>query len=133
MPFHLYLYQFLYTLLNFVDVFVYMVFAFMLSIITRNTAASVGVSLGVYFAGGTVFSILTSFFHSRWMDFMPFSNMGIAERVFSNSSASDLVAQAGMSSALDTSVSVGFSVVYLLVLVVCMLWIGFDSFTRKDI
>lgn len=127
------IYQFLYTILNFVDVFVFMVFAFMLSIITRNTAASVGVSLGVYFAGGTIFSIIATFFNSRWMDFIPFNNMEIADRVFTNSAATDMVSQAGMSGALDKGVSVGFSAVYLLVLVICMLWIGFDSFTRKDI
>lgn len=127
------IYMLIYTLLCFIDVFVFMSFAFMLSIITKNTAASVGVALGTYFAGGFTFGIISSLFYSKWMNFVPFTNMGIADRIFTNSSVMEYANQAGAGSVLSNTPSVLFSSIYFVVLVVCMLWIGFDSFTRKDI
>lgn len=127
-----YLYHFVYLLLSFVPIFVYFVFAFMLSAVTRNTAASVGISMGVYFAGSIVTTFLMQF-KARWADFLPFVHMQLADRLlmdsYTNYSAGSILGGFNLASDLP----VLFSVIYLIVMLFCMLYTAYDSFCRRDI
>lgn len=126
------LYQLAYSFVDFIEVFVFLVFALMLSIVTRNTAASVGISIGVYFGGNIAFAILTQFVKGEWLKFIPFNNFGLSVKIFPNSSVVEYASTvAGDTMSLAPSLT--FSVVYLILIVFCMLLVGYDSFTKKDI
>ncbi|MFA6735669.1 MAG: ABC transporter permease subunit [Saccharofermentanales bacterium] len=128
-----YIYRMAYIGLEFVDVLVYLVFAYMLSIITRNTAVSVGVSIAIYFGGNLVnlFLSATEIFSGEWLKFIPFNNMSLADRIFkvqmNNIGISGLF---GLNLNAPSSM---FSVVYLVVMLICFGYIALDSFNRRDI
>jgi ABC-2 type transport system permease protein len=121
-----YLYNFAYFFGGLIQVFVYMTLAFMLSIVTRNTAASVGISIAVYFGGSIINSLLLAFAKGEWLRFMPFNNLDIVSKIFPSAGSQT----SGVSS---VSTSLSFSLIYLAVLVFCMGYTAFDSFTRRDI
>ena len=124
-----YLYRFAYLFVNFIDVLIYMMLAFMLSIVTRNTAASVGISIAIYFGGSIADTFIKYILRGEWVKFIPFSNMSLASRIFPDPSS--LTANyMGTTAAVPSTL---FSVVYIIVLVTCMGYIALDSFNRRDI
>jgi ABC-2 type transport system permease protein len=130
-----YIYNLAYFYAGLIEVFVYTVFAFMLSIITRNTAASVGISIAVYFGGSIATSLLLTFAKGEWLKFWPFNNMNIASKIFPGAAAQMTGLSIGGSTGIASTVSnsLTFSLCYLAVLLLCMGYIAFDSFTRRDI
>lgn len=126
-----FVYQLAYVFVNYIDVFVYMVFAFMLSIVTRNSAASVGISIGLYFGGNILMQVLAMVGKGEWVKFVPFNNMSLTGKFFPYSSLNDMAMGMGVSTAAQSTLS--FSLIYLAVMVFCMGYIAFDSFTRRDI
>lgn len=119
--------------IDFIDVLVYLVFAYMLSIITRNTAVSVGVSIAIYFGGNLVnlFMAATEIFSGEWTKFVPFNNMALSSRIFSDSAGSfDISAVLGIN---FNAPSVLFSLCYLAVMLICFGYTALDSFNRRDI
>lgn len=131
MGFHLY--QFTRLWVQFLDVAVYMCLAFMLSILTRNTAVSVGLSIAVYFSSSVIRAFLTLYRGHEWVRFIPFSNMGLAARMFPYDTSQQAIGIVFGSGGVEGAPSVGFSLVYLAVLVFCMGFVGLDSFCRRDI
>jgi ABC-2 type transport system permease protein len=131
MGFHLY--QFARLWVQFLDVAVYMCLAFMLSILTRNTAVSVGLSIAVYFSSSVIRAFLTLYRGHEWVRFIPFSNMGLAARMFPYDNSQETIGFLFGSVGVQGAPPVGFSLVYLAVLVFCMGFIGLDSFCRRDI
>ena len=125
-----FLYQLADAFVQFIDVFVYMVFAFMLSTVTRNTAASVGISLGVYFGGEIILAIVNQYLKGEWINFLPFSNLALSTKFFPYSGLSSMINGTGL---VSTGPSLTFSLCYLLVLCICLLYIAKDSFCRRDI
>lgn len=128
-----YLYNFLYLLLDFVPIFIYTILAFMLSSITRNTAASVGITMGIYFAGSIITTFLT-LFSVHWADFLPFAHLSLADRVFPDNFA--MMASAGSlfgGISLSTNPPLTFSVIYICIMIFCFGYTSFDSFCRRDI
>ena len=125
-----FLYQLADAFVQFIDVFVYMLFAFMLSVITRNTAASVGIAIGVYFGGEMAMVVVNQFFKGEWINFLPFSNLSLSTRFFPYSGLTSMMNGTGL---VSTGPSLTFSLCYLAVLCVCMLYIAKDSFCRRDI
>ena len=126
-----------YLLADFIDVIVYMALALMLSVITRNTAVSVGVSVGIYFIGSLVSQVLMVFSMmnqaGEWMKFIPFSNLALAADMFPFDTYNNLFnAVGGLGLTIETP-SVLFSLVYLAVLVICLGYTALDSFVRRDI
>lgn len=130
MQINFYIYKLAYLFIDFIDVLVYMVLAFMLSIVTRNTAASVGISIAVYFGGSLASSFISLFAQGEWVNFIPFRNLSLASRIFP-----DLLNNIGMNIFGNRSIvpSTTFSIVYLVVLMICMGYIALDSFSRRDI
>jgi ABC-type transport system involved in multi-copper enzyme maturation permease subunit len=107
-----------------------MMLAFMLSVITRNTAASVGISIAVYFGGNLANTFISLFATGEWAKFIPFNNMSLASRLFPDPMGSFGMNIFGYQSVVP---SITFSAVYLAVLVICMGYIALDSFNRRDI
>lgn len=122
------LYNFAYLYASLITVFVLMMFAYMLSIMTKNTAASVGISIGVYFGGSIVHSLLISLASGEWLKFLPFTNISPETKIFPDNTTSQIAA-----SVTQANTSLTFSLVYIAVLVFLIGYIGFDSFTRQDI
>lgn len=124
-----YFYQFATIFTNFINVLVFMTFAFMLSIITRNTAASVAISIAVLFVGSNANAILMQFTKGEWRKFIPFNNLEFTSKIFPND---ELMQVAGnMPGVVNNSLL--FSSIYVVILLLCMGYVGLDSFNRRDI
>lgn len=123
-------YTSLYFLISCIDIFIYMLFALMLSTLTRNTSLAVGISIASYVGSGIVMQIMNSLIKADWLKFIPFNNFSIVDRVFINN-YSYSVAQYSMQGGLD--ISVGFSLAVLGVCAILMLITTFDSFNKRDI
>lgn len=123
-------YAILYNLAMAIDIFMFLLLALMLSTVARNTAVAVGISIAAYLGGSTIMQILNMFVKSDWIKFIPFNNLTLADRIFTNDvsySASTMI------SSLMGNVSVGFSLGVLGVCAVIMIVTMFDSFRKKDI
>ena len=105
-------------------------FAIMLSAVTRSTAISIGVSIATYFVCSSASSFIAmGILKGEWIKFLPFQHMDLTTAFFPYAAVSSLLDAAGFT----TAPSLGFSLIYLLVLTVCLGYIAFDSFTRRDI
>jgi len=120
----------IYFLAYCIDVLVYMFFAFMLSTITKNTALSVGVSIACYVGSGIVMNLLNYYIAADWVKFIPFNNLGIADKIFTNNISYSTMQ---MSSGLMNETSLGFSLGVLGVCTIIMIISMFDSFNKRDI
>lgn len=123
-------YAILYNLAMAIDIFMFLLLALMLSTVTRNTAVAVGISIAAYLGGSTIMQILNMFVKSDWIKFIPFNNLSLADRIFTNDvsySASNMI------SSVIGNISVGFSLAVLGVSAVIMIVTMFDSFRKKDI
>jgi ABC-2 type transport system permease protein len=127
-------FQFAILLVKYLDILVYMAFAFMLSVLTRNTAAAVGVSMAGYFGSGIAQQILMILPNYEWLKFLPFSNMDLQSRFFpfDNLMESLFYGQMSMGGSFQYP-SLTFSLGYLFVIVFCMSYVAMDSFNRRDI
>ena len=130
------LYQILSLLVSYIDIIVYTVFAFMLSVLTRNTAVSVGISIAAYFGGSTALNKMMELPSYEWLNFIPFASMSLNGRVFPF--ASMMLSLSNMDSGLKSASAfkapgVTFSLIYLAVLLFCMTYTGLDSFNRRDL
>lgn len=123
-------YTILYFLVSDIDILMYMLFALMLSVITKNTALSVGVSIACYIGSGTIMQLINYYITADWVKFIPFNNLGIVDSVFTNNFSYSTM-QNMMSGTSETSV--GFSLCVLAVCAVLMVVTMFDSFNKKDI
>jgi len=120
-------------LVRFIDVIVYMGLALMLSVITRNTAAAVGISIAIYFGGSIANSFLSLFAKGEWLKFIPFNNLGLTSDFFPYDTFTQTTGGLFGLSGGSTSPSILFSLVYLIVLMACMGYTALDSFNRRDI
>lgn len=115
-----------------IPVVIFALFAVMLSTVTRNTAASVSFSIALYMGNGIVMMILNQFIKKDWIRFVPFNNLNIAEKIFSNSTnLSQMLLDGTDTFAKSTSLS--FSLCVLAVCAILMLVTTYDSFNKRDI
>lgn len=129
-----YPYLFCRLFVDFTQVLVYMTLAMMLSVITRNTAASVGISLAVYFGGSIANSFLLLFAKGLWVRFIPFGNFDLTARVFPFDSLLQTAANQSVAIVGKVfTVPLTFSLCYTAVVLLLMLYTAFDSFCRRDI
>ncbi len=124
------LYMILYFLASSVDILVYMIFAFMLSTITRNTALSVGVSIACYVGSGIIMNLINYYISADWVKYIPFNNMGIADKIFENNISYTTMQ---MASGATQNAPVVFSLSVLTVCIILMIISMFDSFNKRDI
>ncbi len=124
------LYTILYNLVNSIDILMFMLFALMLSTVTRSTATSVGISIATYIGSGGIMSLINSFVKYDFIKFIPFNNLGLVDKVFPNAVS---YMQLETISSMLNNVSIGFSVSVLVVCAILMLVTMFDSFNKRDI
>lgn len=120
-------------LLFLLPVIAYAALALMLSAVTRKSAVAIAVSILLMFGSEMVLSIVTlvgsaAGFTIPGLKFLLFSNTSLG--VYFPSSMS---LTGGLSSTVDGTMTLGFSVVILLIYTACFLWIARDSFCRRDI
>ena len=120
----------IYNLVCAIDVFVFLIFAMMLSTVARNTAVAVGISIAAYLGGSTIMQILNLLIKKDWMRFIPFNNLELSSRIFTNDmsySATTLLSN------ITGNISVSFSLGVLGVCAILMIITMFDSFRKRDI
>ncbi len=113
--------------IRFIEVIVFMSFALMLSVLTRNTAASVGISMAAYFGTSIAKQILYFLPAAEWIKFMPFDHLNLTTKFF------PYAAQEMYGMVNNNETSLLFSLVYIAVALACMLYTALDSFNRRDI
>lgn len=123
-----------YQVLNYlsydIDIFVYAIFATMLSVILRNSALSIGVSIALYTGANTIMQIVNMLVKADWIKFIPFNNMGLTDKIFKNvMTYTDIQ----MTNEFLNNVSIVFSLSVLGVCCILMLVTMFDSFNKRDI
>lgn len=124
------IYQVLTYLSYDIDIFVYAIFATMLSVLSRSSALSIGITIALYSGANAVMQIVNMLVKSDWIKFIPFNNMGLTTKIFKNAMTySDMQ----IANEFLNNVNLGFSLVVLAVCVVLMLVTMFDSFSKKDI
>ena len=124
------LFAILYNLVIGIDIFMFLLLAMMLSTVARNTAVSVGISIAAYLGGSTVTQIINLFVKSDWIKFVPFNNLSLQDKIFSN----DISYMASaMTYEMLSNTSVEFSLAVLGVCAIIMIITMFDSFRKRDI
>lgn len=118
-----------------IDVLVFMALALMLSVLTRNTAAAVGISMATYFGSSLAQQILMFLPAAEWIKFIPFRNIGLLDKFFPFRDTMSMNEFGGMFGGMGTQsqTSLTFSLIYLAVLLICMFYTALDSFNRRDI
>lgn len=115
-----------------IPVVIFALLAVMLSTVTRNTAASVSFSMALYMGNGIIMMIINQFIKKDWIRFVPFNNLNIADKIFSNSTNLMQMSTTGAGN-FATSTSLGFSLGVLGVCAILMLVTMYDSFNKRDI
>lgn len=113
-----------------IPVLVFVLFAIMLSTLTRNSATSISFSLALYLGNGIVMSIINSFIKSEWIKFVPFNNLNIFDKIFPNYTSP---INFSMGTSFTTTTSLTFSLAVLGVCAILMLVTTYDSFNKRDI
>mgnify|MGYP004505517049 FL=1 len=111
-----------------IPVIIFAIFALMLSVITRNTSLSLGLSIATYMGNSIAMIIINSYIKKDWIKIIPFNNLNIADKIFPNFKSM-------LSTGLEntTTTSVGFSIAVLGVCVILMFVTMYDSFNKRDI
>ncbi len=112
-----------------IPIVLFVLFALMLSTITRNTAAAVSFGIATYMGNGIVMTIINNYIKKDWIRFVPFNNLNIVEKIFPN--IENPMQIMGESFATDTSL--WFSLAVLGVCAILMLVTMYDSFNNRDI
>ncbi len=126
-----------YLLADHTLLFVLMLLAFMLSTVSRHSAVGIAIPFALMMVTSWASMMLSSLpiAKARWMDFLYFYNTDLADRLFPMHKFFDLVTYIRISQIIPQNnlPSLSFSVLFVLVLCVCLFYIAFDSFTRRDI
>ncbi len=123
-------------LLNLLPILVFGALAYMLSAVTRKGAVAIAVSILLMF-GGSMFTAILSSLNSIVVPgakFLFFCNTDLSIYLPTPSAVSMMGMMTGSSvRTVDPSMTLPFSVIVLLVYLVCFLWIARDSFCRRDV
>lgn len=126
------LYNFLIFLLIDIKIFIYMLFAVMLSVVTKNSAICVGLS-GLLYAGDISLKvIINNLINSEWIKFIPFNNLNLADKIFINSS-SYLGKISFETNTFTKYIDINFSIIYIIICAILLLITAFDSFRKSQV
>ena len=116
-----------------IPAFFYAFVAFMISCFTKNTGISVGLSTGLLLFHEVPLILTASDVPQRIMDFTPVANMDLMEKCFPyvNLMVSEL--DFTLFSGYGFSNPLWFSIVYIIVLLIAVLFTAFEEFVKKDI
>ena len=122
-------------LLSLLPVLVYKGLSYMLSAVTRKSAVAIAISIMLMFGSEMINMLLI-----QMRSYLGMAIPGIKFLFFVNTDLTgylpSLVSTGNMMTAVntvDSSMTLGFSVLVLLVTLVCFLWIARDSFCRRDV
>jgi ABC-2 type transport system permease protein len=118
-------------LLMMLPVFVYGALAMMMSVVTRKSAISIAVTIMLMFGSDIIMSIVSLFstgFVIPGIKFLLFANTTLE-----NYLPSAMSAITGAAAPVDATMTLGFSIVILILYMGCFLWIARDSFCRRDV
>ena len=113
-----------------IPVVIFVLFAIMLSTLTRNSATSISFSLALYLGNGIAMSIINSFIKSEWIKFIPFNNLNIFDKIFTNYTSP---INFSMGTSFTSTTPLTFSLAVLGVCAILMLVTMYDSFNKRDI
>ena len=65
-----------------VPVIIFAIFALMLSVITRNTSVSLGLSIATYMGNSVAMLIINAYIKKDWVKLIPFNNLNIVNKIF---------------------------------------------------
>ncbi len=132
-----YIFMFLKIMVAYIDVVFLICFAFMFSVISRNTALSVALPLAAFFGGGIAKQVMMVLPNLEILKFLPFNNLDLTGRFFPYAGlmygTPEISYEMMITPFNFQTPSALFSSIYLLVVASVMLFISFDSFTRRDI
>lgn len=130
-----YVFTLLYFLADNLSLFVYLLVAFTISCLTKNTGIAVGISTGFALTSGLSPLLIEIFGRQRWIDFLPSSHMDLVGKIFPHLSLCGYSGSedAGLFGISSNSLPLSFSICYLAVLAFILLFIAYDGFVRKDI
>ena len=111
-----------------IPVIIFAIFALMLSVITRNTSLSLGLSIATYMGNSIAMIIINSYIKKDWIKIIPFNNLNIVDKIFPNFKS---MLSTGLENTTTTSLE--FSLIVLLVCMILMLVTMYDSFNKRDI
>ncbi len=116
------------------SLFVYLILAFMISCISKNTGVSVAVSSALILCSNLPSILIELGGRKRWIDFLPSINMDIKNLVFPFSNLMNGLNNNDFFITENTiNNSLSFSLIYVAVLLLIMLTIAYDAFTKRDI
>ncbi|ADC90680.1 hypothetical protein HMPREF0868_1391 [Mageeibacillus indolicus UPII9-5] len=121
----------LYALTNYFDILCMMAFAQMLSSFTKNTAVAVGITVAGYLGGKIVGFMLLPLRTSIWLSLIPYAHMNLTYRLLPL--AAEGVDMYRLYSLMLYKPTLLGTAVYLVLAFAAIFYIGFDSFTRRDI
>lgn len=113
-----------------IPVTLFVLFAIMLSTLTRNSAVSISFSLALYLGNGIAMTIINAYLKSEWIKFIPFNNLNIFEKIFTNYASPLSITT---SNAFSSITSLTFSLSVLAVCAILMIVTMYDSFNKRDI
>ena len=100
----------------------------MLSVITRNTSVSLGLSIATYMGNSVAMLIVNAYIKKDWVKLIPFNNLNIVDKIFPNFQS---VISTGLENTTTTSLE--FSLAVLGVCAILMFVTMYDSFNKRDI
>lgn len=123
-------YGIIYNLTAAIEIFIFMLFALMLSTVARNSVVAVGLSIATFLGCGVVMPIINMNVKSDLLRFIPFNNLNLANRIFANNMP---YSTNSVMNDIIGSVPIGFSFAALGVCSLIMIVTMFDSFRKRDI
>jgi ABC-2 type transport system permease protein len=116
-----------------IDILIFMALAMMLSVLTRNTAAAVGISMAAYVGSSLAGQLLMLLPKAEWLKFLPITNLNLLDKFFPFRSLTSGFSSGISGMQTQSITSLNFSLIYLAVVFVCMMYTALDSFNRRDI
>ena len=126
------LYNIFRFLIDDIRIFVYMLFAIMLSTSTKNTAISTGISVLIYIGENSLMQIINKLTDKEWIKFIPFNNFDISNRIFNYSSGMirDLYKTGNL---IVGNISLEFSFCVIFICILLIIITTFSNFNKKTI
>lgn len=133
-----YVYYFIYIVLAMVDALVFGIFALMMSTLLRNAGAAISLSLVITLVINSLVTeiaqLITKQVPAMVCRFLPAVNLQIQSRVLATAVENDMdILSALFGGSPFTKIPWTFSAVYIVVLSGIMLFIGYQSFKKRDI
>lgn len=135
-----YLYNLLVIIIDMAEVFIYGVFALLLSTVLRNTGAAMSISLVITQVVNGIIQTICAFFSGQVatmiVSFIPAVNLGVAQKIFvSQASYSDILGGIDLASAMGQvySGTWQFSLIYNVIFTALMIFTAYQSFEKRDI